>query len=233
MEMHNLTAHTLLQRPTQKSDAVLTVAFVTSILSSLGALFIIVNWVLVRSSRIFFLKLIVFLSIANLLSSASYIMAYIDAQVTARGPDCDAGSGDGLVVDCPPDAGCLVQAMLMLIFENASVFWTVAIAYTLHEQVERSLRALTHAHPRSHPRSHPFSGDLGSFPTSRIFSHTPHPHIAPTRWCRSGRTSSGSSPTSTRVAGACHSQSPPCYCECQCVRAAVSASAVSASLCRP
>ena len=152
METDSASTDTLLQRLTQQSDGVLTVAFVTSILSSLGALFIIVNWVLIRSSRIFFLKLIVFLSIANLLSSASYIMAYIDAQVTVRGADCDTSSGDGLVVDCPPDMGCLVQAMLMLIFENASVFWTVAIAYTLHEQVGRTLHARDPLPPNPLPR---------------------------------------------------------------------------------
>jgi len=115
------------------TDAVVTTALCASILSVLGALFIILNWLLVRSSRIFFLKLIVYLSVANLLSSISYIMAYIDSTTTQR-VECGHNSS-ATPLYCPPDGVCIAQAMLMLIFENASIFWTIAIAFTLHQHV--------------------------------------------------------------------------------------------------
>ena len=120
-------------------NGVIEVAFVASIFSALGALFILLNWMCVRSSRIFFLKLIVYLCIANLLSSASYIMAFVDTRPSAlHGPCADAYSGKTVHMTdetCAPSVPCVVQAGTLVVFETASVLWTIAIAFTLHQQV--------------------------------------------------------------------------------------------------
>lgn len=141
------------------------VSFVASCASAFGALFIIFNWLCnPLARRLFFLRLIVFLSIANLLSSASYIMSFVEWRLLARGGRDDDFSR----------TWCLVQAMLMVVFENvrctetdpmctphslavalrlsmpsssraqASVVWTVAIALALHQQVVRRAAAERH-----------------------------------------------------------------------------------------
>ena len=97
--------------------AVVTTAVVASCLSIVGSLFIIISW-LASSSRMFFLRLIMLLSIANLLSSLSYAM-----------------SARLLIDDNSSDTICQLQAWTMTIFESASVLWTLVIAWTLHEQV--------------------------------------------------------------------------------------------------
>lgn len=128
-----------------RDNDVIRVAFYTSILSAFGALFILMNWVCIRSSRIFFLKLIVYLSLANLLSSASYIMAFIDSQMLR--PGCkDAMSGHNWthLPECAPSVPCVVQAGTLVIFENASILWTIVIAFTLHQQVVAKRRHVEH-----------------------------------------------------------------------------------------
>lgn len=109
---------------TPQDRAVVAVAFVTSLLSALGALFIIVSWASNRTLRIFFLRLVMFLSCANFCSALAYAMSL--------GELLPGGVG---LADTPHGAGCLLQAWLMTIFESAGVLWTVAIAWTLHEQV--------------------------------------------------------------------------------------------------
>ena len=53
----------------KQANSVIYVAFGCSLLSVAGALFIIANWVCNRAARrLFFLRLIVFLALANLLS---------------------------------------------------------------------------------------------------------------------------------------------------------------------
>ena len=100
------------------------VAFVASVLSACGSLFILLNWTCVKSARISFMRLVVAMAFANLMSAASYIFSFIDWRFMPRDwPPAD------------PSSSCLVQAVAMLVFENASIFWTVAIACTLHQQV--------------------------------------------------------------------------------------------------
>jgi hypothetical protein len=101
-----------------RTDALITVSFVSSVLSALGSLFIISNWVLFPSRRIFFTKLIVYLSVANLISSAAYSLSFF--------------SRDSLDAS---NALCRTQAVLTITFEMASVLWTVAIAWTLYTMV--------------------------------------------------------------------------------------------------
>jgi len=106
------------------SLGVIDVAFAASIASATGALFILANWCCVRSSRrVFFLRLIVFLSLANLLTAASYIMSFVEWRVL------------GGLTGATRQRYCLTQAFVMLVFEPASVLWTVCIAVTLHHQV--------------------------------------------------------------------------------------------------
>ena len=100
------------------TDVLVTVSFISAVLSALGSLFIICNWVLFASMRIFFTKLIVYLSVANLISSAAYSLSYF-----SRG---FLESNDTL---------CRAQAVLTITFEMASVLWTVAIAWTLYTMV--------------------------------------------------------------------------------------------------
>ena len=106
------------------SLGVIDVAFAASVASAAGALFVLANWCCVRSSRrVFFLRLIVFLSMANLLTAASYIMSFVEWRVL------------GGLTGGARQRYCLAQAFLMLVFEPASVLWTVCIAVTLHHQV--------------------------------------------------------------------------------------------------
>ena len=103
---------------------VIDVAFAASVASAAGALFILANWCCVRSSRrVFFLRLIVFLSLANLLTAASYIMSFAEWRVA------------GGLTGGARQRYCIAQAFVMLVFEPASVLWTVCIAVTLHCQV--------------------------------------------------------------------------------------------------
>ena len=121
--------------------AVVTIAVVASILSIVGSLFIILSW-LASSSRMFFLRLIMFLSIANLLSSCSYALS-IRLLVTddpATGALCQLQVRAPAVRRPHPTAltrgaRARAQAWTMTIFESASVLWTFVIAWTLHEQV--------------------------------------------------------------------------------------------------
>ena len=106
---------------TATSHILLTVAFVSSVLSALGSAFIICNWVLFSSMRIFFTKLIVCLSVANLFSSVAYTLSYASS---LRPGFEDAGS-----------PMCKAQAVLIITFEMSSVLWTVAIAWTLYTMV--------------------------------------------------------------------------------------------------
>jgi hypothetical protein len=111
------------------------VAFAASLASALGALFILCNWLCnPPARRLFFLRLIAYLSVANLLSSASYLMSFVEWRALHRG-----GADDAL-----SRAWCLAQALLMVTFENASVLWTVAIALALHAQVVRRDSAERH-----------------------------------------------------------------------------------------
>ena len=100
------------------TDTLVTVSFVSSVLSFFGSGFIICNWVLFASMRIFFTKLIVYLSVANLISSAAYSLSFFSRRFFA-----------------PSDALCRTQAVLTTTFEMASVLWTVAIAWTLYRMV--------------------------------------------------------------------------------------------------
>ena len=104
--------------------AVIAVAFVTSLFSALGALFIIVSWATNRTLRIFFLRLVMFLSVANFCSAVAYAMSLAELL-----------PGSASLANTPHGVGCQLQAWLMAIFESAGVLWTVAIAWTLHEQV--------------------------------------------------------------------------------------------------
>lgn len=101
-----------------RTDVLITVSFVSSVLSALGSLFIISNWALFPSRRIFFTKLIVYLSVANLISSAAYSLSFF-----SRG---SLNASNAL---------CRTQAVLTITFEMASVLWTVAIAWTLYTMV--------------------------------------------------------------------------------------------------
>ena len=69
-------------------------------------------------------KLVVCLSIANLLSSAAYSLSFVN---TLR--HIDGGFGDSI------GPLCKSQAVFIITFETSSVLWTVAIAWTLYEQV--------------------------------------------------------------------------------------------------
>jgi hypothetical protein len=114
----------------KQANSVIYVAFGCSLLSVAGALFIIANWVCNRAARrLFFLRLIVFLALANLLSALGYIMSFIEQR--ALGSDAGIPAPD----DGPAQVWCLVQALLLLLFENASMLWTIAIALALHQQV--------------------------------------------------------------------------------------------------
>ena len=90
-----------------RTDVLITVSFVSSVLSAFGSLFIISNWLLFPSRRIFFTKLIVCLSVANLISSAAYSLSFFSR-----------GSVDA------SNALCRTQAVLTITFEMASVLWT-------------------------------------------------------------------------------------------------------------
>jgi hypothetical protein len=90
---------------------------ITSMLSFCGAAFVIITYMLGRR-RHFILRLIVSLAVANLLTAVSYLMSFVEWRF----------------VPSPGDAWCPTQAMLMVVFEDASILWTVAIALTLHQQ---------------------------------------------------------------------------------------------------
>ena len=90
---------------------------ITSMLSFCGAAFVIITYLLGRR-RHFILRLIVSLAVANLLTAVSYLMSFVEWRF----------------VPSPGDAWCPTQAMLMVVFEDASILWTVAIALTLHQQ---------------------------------------------------------------------------------------------------
>ena len=106
------------------------VAFACSLGSIAGSLFILLNWACNGAARrLFFLRLIVFLAVANLLSAIGYCMSFVEWRVLGRGaesPKIDAHFSQ---------VWCLVQALLLLLFENASMLWTIAIALALHQQV--------------------------------------------------------------------------------------------------
>ena len=62
------------------------VAFACSLASACGALFIVVNWLCNRvARRLFFLRLIAFLAIANLLTACAYIMSFVEWRILGRG----------------------------------------------------------------------------------------------------------------------------------------------------
>jgi len=90
---------------------------VASGLSFCGAAFVVVTYVLGRR-RHFILRLIVSLAVANLLSAVSYLMSWFEWRF----------------LPSPSSAWCPTQAMLMVVFEDASILWTVAIALTMHQQ---------------------------------------------------------------------------------------------------
>ena len=109
--------------------AVIDVAFVASVASFFGAAFIVTNWCCNSSARrLFFMRLIVFLSIANMGSSIAYILSFVEWRF-------GLGGGAYAVADDRPQTWCLAQALTMVVFENASILWTVAIALALHQQV--------------------------------------------------------------------------------------------------
>ena len=108
---------------TPDDDTVITTAFAASLLSIVGALFVLFNWVCFPANRIFFLKLITFLAVSNLLSATSYVISFV-----ARTAALDGAAAD---------AACQLQAFLMMTFETAGIYWTIAIAWTLYRQVVR------------------------------------------------------------------------------------------------
>ena len=89
------------------------VAFACSLGSIAGSLFILLNWACNGAARrLFFLRLIVFLAVANLLSAIGYCMSFVEWRVLGRGaesPKIDAHFSQ---------VWCLVQALLIVIFEN-------------------------------------------------------------------------------------------------------------------
>ena len=133
--MSSFIAAAMPTAPQQLDLTAIDVAFAASLASAMGALFILCNWLCnPLARRLFFLRLIVFLSIANLLSSVSYIMSFVEWRIMHRGGADDRFSR----------AWCLTQALLMVVFENASILWTVAIALALHQQVVRRDAAERH-----------------------------------------------------------------------------------------
>lgn len=106
------------------------VAFGCSLASVAGSIFIIGNWLCNRAARrLFFLRLIAFLALANLLSACAYIMSFVEWRLLGR------GTTSAILSDHTSQVFCLVQALCILTFEGASVLWTVAIALALHQQV--------------------------------------------------------------------------------------------------
>ena len=92
------------------------VAFVCSVASIVGAAFIIGNWCCNREARrLFFLRLVVFQSVANLLSSASYILSFIEWRALPGG-----AATSHTVDENGPQMWCLIQALLMVVSENVS-----------------------------------------------------------------------------------------------------------------
>ena len=121
--------------PSHPDLTAIDVAFVFSLASAAGALFIIMNWIFNRQGqRLFFLRLIVFLSLANLLSSIAYIMSFVKWRALM-----DRARDDGFT-----RTYCLVQGSVMVFAESASVIWTVLIALALHQQVVRRAAADRH-----------------------------------------------------------------------------------------
>jgi len=92
---------------------------ISSVLSLCGAVFVMITYVLGKR-RHFILKLIVSLAVANLFTSVAYLMSFIKGW--------------------PSPAWCQIQAVLMVVFEDASILWTVAIALTLHQHTVARLK---------------------------------------------------------------------------------------------
>jgi hypothetical protein len=91
--------------------AAIDFAFGFSVLSAAGSLFIIGNWLCNSSARrLFFLRLIVFLAIANLFSSLSYVMSFVEWRVLALHRD-----------DYAAETWCIVQATLLVFFEDVRI----------------------------------------------------------------------------------------------------------------
>lgn len=100
------------------------VSFVASLASAGGALFILVNCLCCRAAhRLFVLRLISFLAVANLLSALAYMMSFIEWRVLGHVSTEFSGGW------------CLTQAVLMVVFEASSILWTVLIAFALHQQI--------------------------------------------------------------------------------------------------
>ena len=106
------------------------VAFACSLASACGALFIIGNWRCNWAARrLFFLRLIAWMALANLLSACAYIMSFVEWRVLGR------NSETPVYDEAASQLWCLIQSISIVIFENASILWTVAIALALHAQV--------------------------------------------------------------------------------------------------
>ena len=71
---------------TPDDDTVITTAFAASLLSIVGALFVLFNWVCFPANRIFFLKLITFLAVSNLLSATSYVISFVARTAASTAP---------------------------------------------------------------------------------------------------------------------------------------------------
>ena len=109
---------------------IVDVAFACSLGSVAGAIFIIGNWACNGAARrVFFLRLIAYLAVANLLSACAYMMSFVEWRILGR------GTSSPVLDDDTSQWYCLIQALGIVIFEYASVLWTVAIALALHQQV--------------------------------------------------------------------------------------------------
>ena len=105
-----------------EDEQVTIAAFAASILSFFGALLILCHHACASTRRTFFMRLVASLTVANLLTAVAYAMSMIEWRVM---PVAAAGLR----------AWCLAQAVLLVVFEDASILWTAVIAITLHQQV--------------------------------------------------------------------------------------------------
>ena len=91
------------------------VAFAASVGSACGALFILCNWLCnPLARRLFFLRLIVFLSVANLFSSVSYIMSFLSLAALPLLPN-QKGEAQKRKRDWPENDGYMYFTICLLV----------------------------------------------------------------------------------------------------------------------
>jgi hypothetical protein len=179
----------------QDELAVAATAAGASFASLLGVTFVLCSWVCAAGPRVYYLKLVTFLALANFITAFGYGLSLRRLLPSAASqPELKAFTSDGIGftanasrlradggVSGAEDALCGLQAWLVTAGELSSLLWTLTMALALHAQVVRKATATKHTERLSHAVCWGVPAAVSFF---LLFSHSlGQPTPADREWC--------------------------------------------------